>query len=498
MNENITWDMDYDVVVAGYGYAGAMSAMYASDAGARTVIFEKMRHYGGNSILSGGACMVADDAEEAMKYLRRTNLNTTDDEVLQAFAQGMTELEDLLNELAAVVGYKAREDWGGGDPYPFPGAQTLHRTLVGRPEGYASFPWTTGVKAGGTLFRVLVEHVERRPIDVHMETPIRDLIISGDGVILGVVAEREGKQFNVRANRSVVLCTGGFEHNRRLLDHYLEIQGVVSMSPLGNTGDGILMAQKAGAALWHMWHLHGGYGFVFPDIPVALRNSYGGFRNPNKQMPWIVVDKLGHRYMNEYQPMPQDTPIRAMEFYDPDLLDYPRIPSHIIFDEEGRKLGPIGNPTFNDEDIQLDWSEDNLKEVEEGRIQRFDTIETIAEHLNIDVGVLQRTVARWNELCRLGEDEDFVRPPGTMVPIETPPFFTIPTWPVISNTQGGPVHNAKQQMLDPYGNPIPRLYKAGEMGSIFGHLYMLAGNNSECIIGGKIAGANAAAEAPWC
>ena len=133
MNENITWDMDYDVVVAGYGYAGAMSAMYASDAGARTVIFEKMRHYGGNSILSGGACMVADDAEEAMKYLRRTNLNTTDDEVLQAFAQGMTELEDLLNELAAVVGYKAREDWGGGDPYPFPGAQTLHRTSSAAP-----------------------------------------------------------------------------------------------------------------------------------------------------------------------------------------------------------------------------------------------------------------------------------------------------------------------------------------------------------------------------
>ena len=53
-------------------------------------------------------------------------------------------------------------------------------------------------------------------------------------------------------------------------------------------------------------------------------------------------------------------------------------------------------------------------------------------------------------------------------------------------------------LIDPYGQPIPRLYAAGEMGSIFGHLYLLAGNNAECFIGGKIAGINAAAEMPWC
>ncbi len=85
-----------------------------------------------------------------------------------------------------------------------------------------------------------------------------------------------------------------------------------------------------------------------------------------------------------------------------------------------------------------------------------------------------------------------------MMPIQTSPFYTIPVWPVITNTQGGPVHNARQQVMDPYRNPIPRLYKAGELGSIFGHLYMLAGNISECFIGGKIAGTNSAAEEPWC
>jgi succinate dehydrogenase/fumarate reductase flavoprotein subunit len=84
-----------------------------------------------------------------------------------------------------------------------------------------------------------------------------------------------------------------------------------------------------------------------------------------------------------------------------------------------------------------------------------------------------------------------------MMPIEIPPYYCIEAWPIITNTQGGPVHNTRQQIVDPYGDAIPRLYGAGEMGSMFGHLYLLAGNNAECFIGGEIAGRNAAAEAPW-
>ena len=60
MKEPKHWDLDYDVVVAGYGYAGGVSAICATDAGARTIILEKMAHFGGNSILSGGSVTVAD------------------------------------------------------------------------------------------------------------------------------------------------------------------------------------------------------------------------------------------------------------------------------------------------------------------------------------------------------------------------------------------------------------------------------------------------------
>jgi len=148
--------------------------------------------------------------------------------------------------------------------------------------------------------------------------------------------------------------------------------------------------------------------------------------------------------------------------------------------------------------LTFEWSEDNLREVATGLLQRFDTVPMLAKHLMIEPEILRESIGRWNDQCRSGRDRDFRRPPGTMVPIERPPFYSIPAWPIITNTQGGPVHNGKQQVVDPYGQPILRLYAAGEMGSIFGHLYMLAGNNAECFIGGKIAGMHAASEKPWC
>ena len=81
-----------------------------------------------------------------------------------------------------------------------------------------------------------------------------------------------------------------------------------------------------------------------------------------------------------------------------------------------------------------------------------------------------------------------------MMAIKKPPFVFAELWPIVSNTQGGPVHDDKNQVLNPFGEAIPGLYAAGELGSLFGHLYLSGGNIAECFIGGKIAGENAAAE----
>ena len=107
--------------------------------------------------------------------------------------------------------------------------------------------------------------------------------------------------------------------------------------------------------------------------------------------------------------------------------------------------------------------------------------------------ILEATVYQWNEIVRSKKDP-LHRPEGTMMPIESPPFHAVQVWPIISNTQGGPVHNAEQQVVDAFGEPIPHLYSAGELGSFFSHIYLLGGNLGECLISGRVAGKNAAAE----
>jgi succinate dehydrogenase/fumarate reductase flavoprotein subunit len=169
----------------------------------------------------------------------------------------------------------------------------------------------------------------------------------------------------------------------------------------------------------------------------------------------------------------------------------------MICDEAGRRMYPLGKATSNDPGVRYDWSDDNLKEVGLGILKRADTIEGLAIALGLEAEHVMVSVTRWNEMCARGRDEQFDRPSGSMTPIRTPPYYGAPVWATLSNTQGGPVHDAHCRIIDVYGEPIPRLYAAGELGSAFGHLYLSGGNIAECFVTGRVAGANAAALAPW-
>jgi succinate dehydrogenase/fumarate reductase flavoprotein subunit len=215
-------------------------------------------------------------------------------------------------------------------------------------------------------------------------------------------------------------------------------------------------------------------------------------------MPWIAVDKYGRRFMNEYPPAVQDTGARPLEFYDADKQEFPRIPAYLIFDEKGRRLGPIGQPTFHDNEFTYEWSEDNLKEIERGWIRKGDTLIDIAAMIPIDEAMLVRTVQDWNTTYANSGEDLFHRPPGTRMPIDTPPYYLAEVWPIVNNTQGGPVHDAEQRVMNVHGEPIERLFAAGECGSSFGHLYLEAGNITECFVTGRIASRNAASLNPWC
>jgi succinate dehydrogenase/fumarate reductase flavoprotein subunit len=491
------WDKEADVVVVGFGAAGGVSAITAHDAGASVLLLEKMPHPGGISMLSGGGVAFARNPEGAFQYLKRTCNGTTPDDVLRKMAEEMVGMIDWLKELAKVSGTQPTQtETRGHGTYPFPGTHDIDSIKLKDFPAYSEFPWAKGLRGGARLFRVVYDNVRARNIEILLSSPAKQLILGSDGEVLGVSAERDGGTFNIKATKSVILACGGYENDDDMKLQYFEAQPVYPIY-LGNTGDGIKMAQKAGAALWHMWHFHGGYGFKFPELPFAMRHVWAGPRNENRKMIWIAVDRFGKRFMDEYPPAPQDTGTRALEFYDADIQDYPRIPCYLIFDEDGRKLGPIAIPIVNDERYDANWSADNLAEIDRGWIKKGNVIDDIAVQIDVNPKVIRATVERWNSLCGEGEDKDFRRPPNTMMPIRTPPFYVVEAWPIVNNTQGGPVHDVNQRVLDPMKRPIPRLYVAGEISSIYGHLYLEAGNITECFVAGKIAGQNAAEEQPW-
>ena len=113
-----------------------------------------------------------------------------------------------------------------------------------------------------------------------------------------------------------------------------------------------------------------------------------------------------------------------------------------------------------------------------------------------DPAVLEGTVSRWNAGCEAGKDAEFGRT-LMLTPLARGPFYAVELWPSMLNTQGGPRRNEKAEIVRPDGTPIPRLYSAGELGSIYSYLYQGTGNLGECLAFGRIAGRNAAGLGAW-
>jgi succinate dehydrogenase/fumarate reductase flavoprotein subunit len=508
----LTWNDAADVVVVGYGYAGAVAAIEAREAGADVLLIEKMSDPGGISITSGGNVRTVADVEAGFEYLRATNAGTTPDSVLRAMAAGMKQIPDYFEKLCKVNGATVDRRQADGN-YPFPGTKTWGYVSIKSVPGLdaeKSYPYISSYvpihrAAGVRLFKVIEDNIATRGVRVRLATSARRLIQGYDREILGVHAENEDKHINIKARRAVVLACGGFEADPSMQEQFWQEKPVLNAAFMGNTGDGIRMAQDVGAALWHMWHYHGVYGFKHPDpdYPFGIRPKRlpdwapGEAARADVKVPWIIVDQRGRRYMNEYQPYTQDTSWRGMQQFDCCSMRYLRIPSFLIMDETGRGAYPIVSPTFNDRRFKFDWSETALRDLENRILRRADSIAELAALTETDEKLLAHTIAEWNDACDRQEDPVYGRPPTSMVKIAEPPFYVAEVWPICSNTHGGPVHDDAQRVINCFGEPISRLFVAGELGGVFGHLYISGGNLAECFVGGWTAGRNAARLASW-
>jgi succinate dehydrogenase/fumarate reductase flavoprotein subunit len=481
---------EVDVLVVGFGAAGANAAIAAHDAGARVLILEKLRTPGGNSAVCAGAMLVPENLEAAISYYRALASGTVDEETIRAFAEAMVRIPELLSSFG--LEYK----WEPSAPPTFPTLMTERLKQI-------------HIKpTGAEGFRFLEALVRERGIEVLTEVRVTSLIQDPKTrEILGATAQHNGEELIVSASKAVVLTCGGYGSNPAMLAQF-NIPGATDFifpygSP-GNTGDGIALATQAGAALWHMASLEWGrlcarepsrkFGTAI-GYGLGLTKRAGGF---------LIANRYGERFMAEDTSLSHCKTQPDLLRYDHKNAEYRNLPAYLLCDQSYRLRGPlattaqmtrkkrggvVGYATVNK---IYDWSLDNQAEIDAGWVIQAATISELGHKIGVDPIALEETIQQYNLACANQCDSLFGRDKMTLVPFERSPYFAVEVGLALVNTQGGPKRNGKCQVLDHNNGVIPRLYAAGEVSSFFGFLYQVGSNYPEAWASGRIAGLEAA------
>lgn len=499
---SLTWDHEAEVVILGTGAGGLCAAISAARAGADVLIIEKSNEndMGGNTRVSGNMWTVPLDVTEGLKYYLAASERKSDEEYLTALCKSANVLNDEY--LSTMTNMEVTK------------LAIFSPEFKALPGGSVIQAFQNKATGNGQLWDSLyATALGYKNIRFFFETPGLRLITNAGGDVIGIGASQNGKEVKIKAKKGVVLATGGYEFNRLMIENSYPGWPVYSRGTPYNTGDGILMAQKAGAGLWHMNAsdsgsgaalcpgLNFGHGAYDSDlVPANMSlNSPSAARNR-----FFFVDKHGKRFMPEDRPDGHGYGRREyLFFYDGVACEWPRLPYWNIFDETEAKKGPVCSGkaqnrlfTWFTAHSGYTWSNDNSAEVAKGWIFKGDTIEDLAAKLDIEPGVLAETLATYNGYASTGVDAEFGRKGDTLVAMEGP-FYAIAVYPNQYNTQGGPKRNTKAQTLDAFDKPIPRLYNVGECGAGYGWVYNGGWNNAEAMVTGKWAGEHVVTLSAW-
>ncbi len=541
------WHLEVDVVVIGTGAAGVTAALAAHAGKARVAVLEKSNRVGGTTAVSGGVVWVpnnrhmakvgiSDSLDEAIAYVTRLADGRSDAALIRRYLETAPEMIEFI-EGNTPVAFTAlgrypdyHPEFSGGKP----GGRSLDAGLFDTntlgpwkdklrrspvfgmtamsvteatdwgvfsapaklPFGLLAKRYKQGLVCyGGALTGGLLKGLLDRGIEPMLSTPVRELIVEDDRVV-GVRAERDGKDFLIAARRGVVLATGGFEWNPELVQRFLGGPLTHPNSPPGNDGDGLKMAMSLGADLGNMSEAWWCPAMSIPGEEYDGKPLYRGDFATRSLPHSIIVNRRGARFVDEahnYNDM-----MKAFFAFDPVDYDRPNLPAWTIIDAQ--YLEKYALLTYVPGMPIPDW------------LVRADTLEELAGLIGVDARGLVATVARFNRFAVEGSDPDFGRgasvydrfygDPAAANPnlgtLEKAPYYAIQVHPGAIGTKGGPRVNRDAQVLRVDGAPIAGLYAAGNVtAGVTGSGYPGAGATiGAAMTFGYLAGRHASATAP--
>lgn len=508
------WDVSVDVVAVGSGLGGLCAAIVAHDNGKTALVLEKAPKLGGVCAYSGGEVFVPVNHLQAAAGIEDSRAQAL--AYLEFLAGGYAdpELQATLLDTGPAAARYFQEHCGvrwkiiSGFPdyhYPIaPGTLKSGRYLepelfegaeLGEwqdktylsphmPNGISHdemFEWGGFTNILNWNFALMGKRMSRdvrsfgpammgyfvkaamvdRKIPAYLDAPLRELIVE-NGEVVGVRAERAGKDLFIRAKRGVVLAMGGYDWNPALARYFEQLPEWHSMCQPTLQGDAMVVAGELGAAIAAVppHNLGQFFGYNVPGetqagAPLWRASWEGGFPHA------LWVNRAGKRFADESFYRDYLPKTRAWSGTTQTL---PNFPPFLIFDQNFRDKYALG--TFLP---AMDFPE--------GMVACAGTLRELAALLGIDAEGLEATIARFNHFAELGEDPDFGRgsyPWAAMMtgdrrrknpnlgPLDRPPFYGLRLHATsVGVNAAGLKTNAHAQVIHVRGRPIPKLYAVG-------------------------------------
>lgn len=439
----------YDIIIVGAGGAGMTAALEAQAKGLNPVIFEKMPVAGGNTTKASSGMNASETKFQKEQGIEDNNdlfyeetlkggHGTNDKEMLRFFVDNSASAIEWLDTI---------------------GIRLNNLTITGGMNEKRTHRPEDGSAVGQYIVDGLLKNVQEKDIPLFVNAEVKG-ITEKDGTVNGVdVLFNQTDEKSITA-KAVIVTTGGFGSNMDMIKEVRSDLGdYVTTNQAGSTGDGIKMIEKLGGATVDLEQIQ-----VHPTVQQEESYLIGeAVRGEGA----IMVSAEGKRFTNELDTRDKVTAA---------INELPEKSAYLVFDSGVKSRAKA------------------IEQYEKlGFVLEGETIEALAEKMNVSSEELKVTLDTWNKAVTNKDDQAFGRTTGIENDLASTPFYAIKIAPGIHYTMGGVKINTNTEVLNEDGQPISGLFAAGEVtGALHGENRIGGNSVSEIIIFGRQAGIKSA------